>query len=144
LLLAWRGEIAVGRWIDLGHIQGRVVELSPFEVVVETDAKVRASLPTLLLLVRALETRADPPRAAFEVLVSRTRPVEEIVSEIEGIARPLDPEATAACLAFSEKDVRVRLETRRAPDIHHRLLVALAGSGQAIEVLEAAPLRGDG
>jgi hypothetical protein len=117
-----------------------VVELSPFEVVVESEAKVRTSVPTLLLLTRALESRAEPPRLVFEVLVSRSRPLEDILSAIERVARPFDPEAKAACLSFSEKEVRLLVETRRAPDLDHRLLLAFARARQAgeVEVLEAA------
>jgi small-conductance mechanosensitive channel len=135
--MLWRHAIRVGEWIEIGGVQGRVVEVSPWEIAFERGADARVVVPMLALLFRPMRRSVAPPRATLELVAQNDRPLREILRAVERAIHEVDAGAELNCLGFSAAGVVLRIETASANlEIRQALILALSDA-KDVRVLEA-------
>jgi hypothetical protein len=137
LMVLWRHAIRVGDWLQIGDVGGRVVEVSPWEIVFDRGRDMRAVVPMLAILFRPMNKSIVHPRVALDVVAKHDRPLREVFGEIERIVRGVDEAAELSISGYTAEAVRVRIETKSQNlDARQAMLLALSDA-KTIAVTEA-------
>jgi small-conductance mechanosensitive channel len=125
----WRHAIRVGDWLEVGGVSGKVVDVSPWEIVFDRGRDVRVAVPMLSVLFKPVRKSAAVPKHGIEIFATNDRPIREIVGAVERAMHAVDGNAELSCLGFTPESVELRVETGSAnAEIRQAIVLALASA----------------
>jgi hypothetical protein len=125
LAVLWRSSIRLGYWFDSGRASGRVVRISPWEIVVSREPGEEIAFPMLALLLHPVHCSPLPPKRTMELVAARSRGPKQIVEIVRSIVNRADSRAQVTCIAFTEETIHLRVETEGAADGRAELMLRI-------------------